>query len=52
LFLQPHQTIHKEALPPATNYLTASVQSGRNLVVVQSLGGQQDHLGPLDLKIR
>jgi hypothetical protein len=52
LFFQSHQTLGKEAFAPPANDLTAAVETGGNFVVAQSLGGQQDHLGALDLKIR
>jgi len=52
LFLQTPETIHKEAFPPAPDHLTAGAQTSGNLVVVESLGGQENHLGTLDLKIR
>jgi hypothetical protein len=52
LFFQSPETFHKEAFPPASDDLTAAVEPSGNLVVVPSLGGQQDHLGTLDLKIR
>jgi hypothetical protein len=45
-------TFRKEPFPPATYDLTAAVEAGGNLVVVQSLGGKKNHLGTLDLKIR
>jgi hypothetical protein len=52
MLFQSLETIYKETFPPAANDLTGSVQASSNIVVVQSLGGQQDHLGALDLKIR
>jgi hypothetical protein len=52
LFLQSQQTVSKEAFAPPADDLTAAVETGGNPVVAQSLGGQQDHLGTLDLKIR
>jgi hypothetical protein len=52
LFLQSYETFGKEAFAPPAHDLTAAVETSGNLVVAQSLGGQQDHLGTLDLKIR
>jgi hypothetical protein len=52
LLFQSVETIYKEMFPPAANDLTGSAQARSNIVVVQSLGGQQDHLAALDLKIR
>jgi hypothetical protein len=52
LLLQSHEALNKEAFAPPAYDLTAAVETGGNLVVAQSLGGQQDHLGALDLKIR
>jgi hypothetical protein len=46
------EAIGKEPFPPATDNLTAAVEAPGNFVVVPSLGGQQDHLGSLNLKIR
>jgi hypothetical protein len=39
-------------LTPATDDLTAAVEPGGKRVVVESLGGQQNHLTSLDLKKR
>jgi hypothetical protein len=52
LFLQSRDAFRKETLSPAADDLTAAVEAGGNLVVVQPLRSQQDHLGALDLKIR
>jgi len=52
VLFQSIEAIHEETFPPATNDFTAAVEANGNLVVVQALGGQQDHLGALDLKIR
>jgi hypothetical protein len=52
LFLQSYEALGKEAFAPSANDFTAAVETRGNLVVAQSLGGQQDHLGTLDLKIR
>jgi len=46
------EAIGKEPFPPATDNLTAAVEAFGDFVVVQALGGQQDHLGSLNLKIR
>jgi hypothetical protein len=52
LLLQSHEAFDKESLPPSADDLTAAVEAGSNLLVGQSPGGQQDHPGTLDLKIR
>jgi hypothetical protein len=52
LLFQSLETIREEPFPPAADHLTAAVEARRDLVVVQSLGRQQNHLGSLDLKIR
>jgi hypothetical protein len=46
------EAIGEEPFPPPTDDLTAAVEASGNLVVAPSLGGQQDHLGSLNLKIR
>jgi hypothetical protein len=50
LLFQPLATFDKE--PPATDDLTSAVEAGGDLAVFQSFGGQQNHLGTWDLKIR
>jgi hypothetical protein len=52
LFLQSQEAFRKESFAPPADDLTAAVETSGDLVVVQSLGGQQDHLGSLNLKIR
>jgi hypothetical protein len=52
MLFQPSEAIGKEALAPKGDYFTAGVQACGDLVVRQTLSRVQDHLGPLDLKIR
>jgi hypothetical protein len=46
------EAIGEEPFPPAADHLTAAVEASGNLVVAQSIGSQEDHLGSLNLKIR
>jgi hypothetical protein len=46
------KAIGEEPFPPPTDNLTAAAETRGNLVVVQSRGGQEYHLGSLNLKIR
>jgi hypothetical protein len=46
------EAIGEEPFPPPADNLTAAVEARGDLVVVQSIGSQQDHLGSLNLKIR
>ena len=52
LLFQTLEAISEEPFPPPTDNLTAAVEARGNVVVVQSFGGQKDHLGSLNLKIR
>jgi hypothetical protein len=52
MFFQTSKTIIKEPFPPTADDFTAAVEARGNLVVVQSFGGQENHLGALNLKIR
>ena len=52
MLFQPGEPVGEKALAPKRNHFTAGVQAGRNLVVGEPLGGVEDHLGSLDLKIR
>jgi hypothetical protein len=45
LLFQSLETFREERFPPATEDFTAAVEASGNLVVVQSLGCQKDHLG-------
>jgi hypothetical protein len=52
MFFQPWEAVGKKALAPKRNHLTASVQTGGDLVVGHTFGGVENHFGTLDLKIR
>src|SRR5437870_3716581 len=51
-FVQARQSIREEALAPLAHDLTARIQASGDLVVVQALGGHQDHSGANDFEIR
>jgi hypothetical protein len=42
----------KESLSPHAHHLPASIQARGDLVVAQSLGGEENHTGAKNLKIR
>jgi hypothetical protein len=50
-FVEARQSILEEAFAPLAHDLAARIQASRNLIVVQALGGHQDHLGPNHLEI-
>ena len=50
--LKPRQTALKEALSPHAHHLAARAQARGNLIIAQPLGGEKDHLGAQNLKIR
>src|SRR5215468_142554 len=52
MLFQPRETIREESFAPKRYHFTAGVEAGGDLVVGPASGGVQDHLGPLDLKIR
>jgi hypothetical protein len=52
MLLQTSETISEEPFAPTADDFTAAVETHGDLVVVQSFGGQQNHLGALNLKIR
>jgi len=52
MLFQACEALGVEALAPQGDDFTASTQPLSDLVVAQALGGKQDHLGPLHLKIR
>jgi len=52
MFFQPGEAVGKKTLAPKRDHLTAGVQTGGDLVVGHAIGGEEDHLGRLDLKIR
>src|SRR5262245_19284620 len=51
-FFESRQSSPEEALAALADHLTARVQSSGDLVIAQTLSGQQDHLGSNDLEIR
>jgi hypothetical protein len=44
-FVQARQSIREEAFAPLAHDLTARIQASGDLIVVEALGGQQDHPG-------
>jgi hypothetical protein len=52
MLFQPCKAVGKKALPPKADHLTAGVQTRGDLVVGQTFGRIEDHLGSLDVKIR
>src|SRR5450755_3480668 len=52
MFFQPCEAVGEETLAPKRDHLTASVQTGSDLVVGQAFGCVENHLGALNLKIR
>jgi hypothetical protein len=51
-FLEARDPKLKEALSPEAHDVAADVETSRDLVIVEILGGEQDHLGSQDDKIR
>jgi hypothetical protein len=51
-FLQARQSFLEEALSPKAYHLSARVKPRGDLIVVDSGGRHEDHLGPLNFKIR
>jgi len=52
LLLEASQALVEEALAPLADNLARAVQAGRDDVVGQPLGGEQDQLGADDVSIR
>jgi hypothetical protein len=52
MFFQSWEAVGVEALAPKRDHLTASVQTGGDLVVGHAFGCIENHLGALHLKIR
>jgi len=52
VFFQASEAVGEETLAPKRDDLTASVQTGSDLVVGHAFGSVENHLGTLDLKIR
>jgi hypothetical protein len=52
MLFQPGEAVGKKALAPKRDHLTAGIQTRGDLVVGHAFGCVQDHLGPLNLKIR
>jgi hypothetical protein len=50
--VQTRQAFLKETLAPHGNDFATGIQTGPNLIIAPTLGGQQDDFGPNDLKIR
>jgi hypothetical protein len=48
---QPAQALLEEALAPLADHFPAGVQPGRDEVIGQVFGGQEDHFGAEDLKV-
>jgi hypothetical protein len=51
MFFESRQAVVKEALTPLTHDVPANGERSSDLVIGESLGGEQDHLGPKDLKV-
>ena len=49
---QARQSFLEEPLAPQTDHFAPRIQARGDLVVAHSLGGHQNHLGPLDLEVR
>src|SRR5574340_118568 len=49
---QARQSLLEEALAPLADHLAPGVQARGDLVVVQAVGGHENHLGPRDLEVR
>ena len=52
LFLQPSESLFKEAFAPFRDDLSRRVQTGCDLIIGESGGGVKDDLGPNDISIR
>src|SRR3990172_9033163 len=52
VLLKPRQALLEESLPPFPDDLPANIQEGCDLIGGESLGRQEDHLGPQDMIIR
>jgi hypothetical protein len=52
LLLQPREPISEKPFSPSAYDLTPAVEAHGDLVVAQPFGGQQNHLGALNMKIR
>jgi hypothetical protein len=50
--LQTHEALFEEALAPLAHHLPWRVESGSDLIVVQTLGGIEDNLSANDISIR
>ena len=50
--LQARQSLLEEAFAPLADHLAASIQAHGNLVIVDTCGGHQDHLGTNDFVVR
>jgi hypothetical protein len=52
LFVQPGETFKEEPVPPLADDLARCIESRRDDVVSDVLGGEQDDLGANDISIR
>ena len=52
LLLEPRAAEEAEALPPLADDLAGGIQAGRDGIIPQPLGRQEDDLGPDDVSIR
>ena len=52
LLLEPRAAEEAEALPPLADDLAGGIQAGRDDIIPQPLGRQEDDLGPEDVSIR
>lgn len=52
LFVQPGEAFKEESVPPLADDLARGIESRRDDVVSDALGGEQDDLGADDISIR
>jgi hypothetical protein len=52
LLFQARQPLLEEPLSPLADDLPRGVETGSDLIVVQTLGSIEDHFGPNDIAIR
>jgi hypothetical protein len=50
-FLQPSKTLFEQPFTPFGDDFSACVKSGSDLIVLESISGEQDHLGAQNLKV-
>src|SRR5690606_1418624 len=50
--VEPRYSLPEKALTPLADHLATRIEPRCDFVVVQPLGGHQNHLGPHDLEVR